>query len=74
MKDINWTTLLVRGTLISATLMLAVNSSPAWLLLTAWCAIGSLSSESNPGKLIPMKTAVDLGLTAGLAGIYLVVR
>lgn len=70
----NWTTLLVRGTLIAATLMMAVNSSPAWLLLTAWCAIGSLSTEPNPGKLIPVKTAVDLGMTVSLAGIYLVVR
>ena len=74
MKDINWTTLLVRGTLIAATLLLAVHSSPAWLLLTAWCAIGSISSEGDPGKLLPVKTAVDLGMTACLAGIYLGVR
>lgn len=64
MKGKRWMPAMTRTTLVTVTLLLAVFAHPAWLLLTAWCAIETSRDEE---AMISKKSFLDLGVTAALA-------
>jgi hypothetical protein len=59
--------LTVRGVMTLCTLILSVAVHPAWLLLTAWVAMGSLRKEPVQGQRgMSVKALVDLGVTTSM--------